>query len=373
MSKRFGGSSARVLGLLKSLPAGSAALACLADSPLCREAGDSGLDVHVLGEHKLDIMLPFRLKQIIREGKFQLLDTQNPQSKLWCSLVEAGTDCALVSTLNSWYEQEYNGSLRGRLYQNIERWTTSRTDLFIIVAEDIRRRLIDQGADPAAITLIPNAVAVDRAAIEGDGAWLRSQFALPAGARVCVAVGRLVWAKGYRHLLHAMAALTNHDVHAVIVGEGREDEALAECCDALGLRDRVVFAGYREHGEALRIMKAADLFVMPSVSEGTPISLLEAAMLGIPIVASRVGGIPSLVTDGCHAVLVEPGDEMALAAAIDRVFAAPEAARAMAMAARQHVADSFSAMEQARATQAAYAQAIDRSRRRKASPSMAEK
>lgn len=364
ISVRYGGSNSRVLGLMESFPPASIALAALDKSPLMRQAVARNLEVYPIARHKIDPRIPLSLLRLIRQKDFQILDAQNPQSKLWSSLIARRAGLALVSTLNSWYEAEYKGNLKGLIYQWMERMTTSRTDMFIAVSKDIQTHLRNQNLPKEAITLIPNAVEIDQNSITADSAWLRNRFALPQDSRVCTAVGRLVWAKGYKYLIKAIARSNDPRLCCVIIGEGRQKKELKELIKQNSLQERVKLGGFQEHGQALKILKSSDIFAMPSLSEGTPISLLEGAMLETPIVASRVGGIPQLVEDKKHALLVEPGNEIELIEAIDYLLQHPQYAIRLAKEARKHVAANFSRQAQQKATQAAYLKAIEHSHKK---------
>jgi len=325
-----------------------------------RQAVAMNLEVYPIARHKIDPRIPFSLLRLIQQKGFQVLDVQNPQSKLWSSFISRRAGAALVSTLNSWYEAEYEGNLKGRIYQWIERMTTSRTDMFIAVSKDIQVHLKNQNLSKEMVVLIPNAVEMNQDSITADSTWLRNRFDLPQDSRVCTAVGRLVWAKGYKHLIRAIAQSNDPRLCCVIIGEGRQKKELEEMIKQNSLQERVKLGGFQEHLQALKILKSSDIFVMPSLSEGTPISLLEGAMLGIPIVASRIGGIPQLVEDRRHALLVEPGNETELAEAIDYLLQHPRHATQLAKEARDHVANNFSRQAQQKATQAAYLKAIER-------------
>jgi len=114
------------------------------------------------------------------------------------------------------------------------------------------------------------------------------------------------------------------DARLVVVGGGEALPSLTRMVGELGLADRVVFAGERSHEDVIRFMRAADVFVLPSLTEAFGIVLLEAMSCGLPVVASNVGGIPSLVSDGRNGFLVPPRDEGGLARAITRVLTVPE-------------------------------------------------
>jgi len=364
LSMRFGGANMRCLGLLQAFPPGEIALAAVAGSPMAKRAAARGFQVYSVGCHKADPCIHFRLLRLVRFGGFQVLDAQNPQSKFWSSSVARRCGVALVSTLNSWYENEHQGNLRGRLYQALERLTSNVTDMYIMVAPEIRERLLLWGLPGDALALIPNAVGFDPDAVERDHDWLCKSFNLPKDAKVCCAVGRLAEAKGHQLLISAVATADIPKLHCLIVGEGRLRNKLEGLIARLGLEKCVHLLGFQEPEQVHRIIKSSDVYVMPSLTEGTPIALLEAALLGSPIVASRVGGVPKLVRHFEHALLVEPRNELSLAGAIRRMFERPSLAAELGRKAREHVSREFSLESQQKATQAVYYQARERAQRR---------
>jgi glycosyltransferase involved in cell wall biosynthesis len=364
LARRFGGASARALGLLEAMPTGLSALVCLARTPLHDQAMARGLHAYAVARHKADPRIVPRLLRIVRSGGYRVLDTQNAQSKFWSALAARRADVALVSTLNSWYESEHRGGIRGRLYQAIERRTSAATDLYIAVSGEIRDRLTAESAAVDAVALIPNAIRLDPASVVADKQWLVSSLEIPSDARVLCAVGRLVEAKSHEDLIDAVAALADPALHCLIVGEGRLRSKLATRIARLGLDRRVHLLGHRQPSEVLRIVKASDVFVMPSSTEGTPIALLEAAALARPIVATRVGGIPELLSHGVHALLVDPREPPVLANALRHVLADSESALRMGRRAQDHVASKFGIAAQVEATLQAYDRAWARRQRR---------
>ena len=144
----------------------------------------------------------------------------------------------------------------------------------------------------------------------------RAALGLPADAFVVAALGRLVPIKGFDLLIAAMPALLAAvpRAHAVVIGDGPEDAALASLADQVGVRDHV-----RLHGpstDVAAILAAADVLAAPSRNEGMGRSLVEAMALGVPVVGAAVGGIPSVVGDDEAGRLVPPDDVGALAGAL---------------------------------------------------------
>lgn len=152
-------------------------------------------------------------------------------------------------------------------------------------------------------------------------------------------VARLGPEKGHLVLLDAIKALSEADVDVVctLVGEGPERARLEECIRRLGIGDRVRLAGAVGQEELIDYYHAADLFVLPSLAEGLPVVLMEAMACGLPVVASRIAGIPELVEDGVSGLLVPAGRADALAAGIGRLAADVGTRRKMARHGRERV------------------------------------
>ena len=179
-----------------------------------------------------------------------------------------------------------------------------------------RARVVVHGVD-----LRPSrALVADRDRVRAE---VRAELCVPEGALLAVTVAHLRTEKGLDVLLEAARLVVDrgHDVRFVSAGTGAERPALAEQQVRLGLEGTVTFLGQRS--DALRLLAAADLMVLPSRQEGLPVVLMEATSVGVPVVASAVGGVPQVLEDGVSGLLVPPGDPVALADAVGRVAADP--------------------------------------------------
>lgn len=359
LSRRYGGSVSRVLSLLARFPREQVALAGLEGSAVVREARRLDLSVRVVGSRKTDLRIVRRLVRLVREEGFQVMDSQNVQSKVHASLAAAWTRTALVSTINSWYANEHGrNSLKGRIYTALELATNWRLSLYITVSERDRQALLRSGLRAEDVELIYNAVDVTPAPL-ADEDRLQSRLGLPKDAVVCTAVGRLVPVKGFDVLIQAARQACRRITRlvCVIVGEGKSRAELARQIQSAGLEGRVILAGHLARGAVLAALQSSDLFVMPSRYEGTPIALLEAAALARPIVASSTGGIPELVKDGEHALLVPPGSAAALAEGIVRLCEDRALGDRLGRDAARHVRGRFNLEDQATATRDAHRRA----------------
>ena len=185
---------------------------------------------------------------------------------------------------------------------------------------------------------------------------IRHELGIPADARVLIAIGRLVKEKNHALLLRAVAPLLREDRRLILVGDGVLRGALAAQVGALDGAGYVHLTGARHDVPAL--LASADGFVLSSDSEGLPIGLLEAWAAGRPVVSTAVGGIPEAVRQGDAGLLVPPGDEGALTAALRRLFEGDEALRSMAERARAHVLATYSAEQMASAYLALYGECL---------------
>jgi glycosyltransferase involved in cell wall biosynthesis len=192
---------------------------------------------------------------------------------------------------------------------------------------------------PQRIGTIPNGVAFTPAKRE----TLRAELGLAPDDRLLVAIGNLYPVKGHLHLVAALGLLTRTHprLHLAIAGRGETLAGLEEAAREAGVSDRLHLLGLRSDTAAL--LAAADIFVLPSLSEGLPLALLEAMFAGCPIVASDVGDVGVALAQGSAGMLVPPGNPRALAAAIETLLLNPDRARELGTRASTRAATEYSA------------------------------
>jgi glycosyltransferase involved in cell wall biosynthesis len=171
------------------------------------------------------------------------------------------------------------------------------------------------------------------------------------GPGTLICVGRLSPEKGQAGLLHAFAELRerNRDLKLRLVGDGPDRQALEALASDLGLADRLTFLGRLTEEETLAEIARSDILVLPSFMEGLPVVLMEAMALGVPVIASRVAGIPELVEDGMDGLLFAPSDWNDLAGCIERLLADETVYAVVADHGKRKVADEFDVRKSAEA------------------------
>jgi glycosyltransferase involved in cell wall biosynthesis len=189
------------------------------------------------------------------------------------------------------------------------RISLARAALVCPVSEYLRARIEAHGIG-ARFRVVPNAV---------DTGLFAPDPAARSGPARLIAVASLLPAKGVPQLIEAVAGLAGREFVLDLVGDGPHRAEYERLAHDAGLGDRVVFHGYQPKPAVAALMQSADFFVLPSLGENLPVAVLEALASGLPVVATRVGGVPELV-DERNGLLVEPGDAGALRAGIERML-----------------------------------------------------
>jgi len=229
------------------------------------------------------------------------------------------------------------GDWKNRFYERLQRRAYRRFSAVVAVSRPLGEQLIRDGVPIGRVHVVPNAW--EEAAPPLDRAAARCVLGLSADGFLVGWAGRVSREKGPDVLLDAMLHLTDLPISVSVVGDGPERQSLAVRVRQLGLERRV-----RWHGivrDAGRLFAAFDAFVLSSRTEGTPIVLFEAMETGVPIVATRVGGVPDVVSPA-EAALVPPDDSVTLAAEIRAVYGNPAAARERARRALERLRRDFS-------------------------------
>ncbi|MGO9754342.1 MAG: glycosyltransferase [Solirubrobacteraceae bacterium] len=295
----------------------------------------AGVQVLSLDRPRTASLLPFaRLYRLLLRERIDIVHAHMPRASL------PGTVLGRLARVPVIISHEH-GSVLGdgkRVRKFVDREVVARgSDAVLCVSAWDAQNLVKFERIPSGkIRVVPNGVAPFAPAANG----MRELLA-PAGVALVGAVGRLVPVKAYDVLIRAVALLKRRGVaiRCVIAGEGPEREQLQRLVGALDCEAEVWLAGLRSDVPAL--LAALDVAVLPSDSEGSPLAVLEYMAAGLPIVATAVGGVPELIENEVHGLLVPPRDAAALAAAIERVICDRELAVRLGQQARLRQASEF--------------------------------
>lgn len=315
-----------------------------------RTRAEEGLDLVPLSpRHEADFASGWRFARILRHERPDIVHAHDPHAVTMASIAMSMNRHLDAPKLVAARRVDF--PLKTHAFS---RWKYRQVDLFICASEAIRRILVAQGVEPARTVTVHEGIDlahVDAAPV----ADIRQRLWLPHGAPIVGNIGALVGHKGQRDLIDAAALVLRSvpDACFVIAGEGELRPQLEAQIKHLGLEKHVLLTGFRP--DVLSLLKAFDLFVMSSTTEGLGTSILDAMACRRAVVGTRAGGIPEAIADGETGRLVPVGDAKALAAAIVTLLRDGALRESYGRAGRARVEAHFTVERMVRATLDAYA------------------
>lgn len=286
----------------------------------------------------------FQLKELCKKGHYAVLHTHGGTAGLWGRLagVWAGIPVR-IHTHHGLHVLHWERSLKAAAARASERFLKHFTSAVICVSEGeaqlgIRHRVVDRRN----CVVIRNGIRLQDYDSLTDPVSVRKEFGLLPTHIVIGMVGRFHLQKGHTYLLKAIPQIVRHypEARFLLVGEGELLESVCSGAEELGVKDKVIFAGARYDIPA--ILGSIDIFVLPSLWEGLPLSLLEASAAGNAIVATNVEGTNEIIRHDVNGLLVPPRDSGALGAAISRLIADESLRRRLASSAHSIAHSSYS-------------------------------
>src|ERR1017187_1971956 len=306
------------------------------DQYFIRAVQECGLPLTVIHErHVFDFGVIPQLRAVVRTCHPDMIWTNAVKTHFLVRFAGLRKGCGWTA----FHHGYTTTSFRNRLYNQLDRWSLRAADRVLTVcaafAADLERSCAAR--ERISVQRLPfrpfPAVPPDRAV------RLRRELGLAGETRVLVSIGRLSKGKGHADLIRAIARLRDRapDLPCclLVVGRGPEQAGLTRLCRKLGLADAVRLVGYQV--DVRPYLALADAFVLRSHSEGSPNVLLEAIAAGVPVVATSVGGVPEMVENEKHALLVPARDGGGVAGAIERILRDPQLCGRLTSAGREIV------------------------------------
>jgi glycosyltransferase involved in cell wall biosynthesis len=375
----YGGLSLHALTLSRELKARGHEVEVLTmkDGPLVPEFERAGIPLTVipfegyeLRRHPL--LIPqgvLKVRDLIREMAPDVVHTHGPRAHFSASAAArlAGRPVLVASAHGSYtqfivgHEEEMSATRRGMRklqFGTVDRMTAALVDCMIAVCYATRNDLVQGlGVSSAKVTVVHNGIEDQNVSPERAAA-IRDEFGFDKRHKLAVYVGRIAMHKGSRDLIEAFELVASRvpEARFLIVGEGPMEEELRRRVQEGSLAGKAFFTGSRT--DAIDIIAAADLLALPSLSEGLPLTLLEAAMLGRPMVAYEVGGMPEVVRPGETGLLAPVGDAVRFAGAIIDLLYEDTGREQMGLAARALWEKEFTAGKMVDRMESIYAELL---------------
>ena len=314
-------------------------------NPMADEIRALGIRVDCLDiKHLRDLNAPAHLTKYLKQMGADLVHTQLEFANILGNIAAKLLRLPSVCTIHVMPSLDVKS--KRRFHQRAE-WFVLRyfCDRVISVSEEARLyHLKISGAPFEQVTTLYNGidlspfVRMDRA---HERMVVRTELGIPASANVITTVAVLRPQKGVQFMIQALPSIlaADPDTYYLIVGSGTHENVLREEVNRLRVSDRVIFAGMRK--DVPRLLAASDIFVLPTLTEALPTVLAEAMAARLPIIASRVGGVPEMVTDGENGCVIEAGDPDGLITACGSLLSDPETRAAMGTQGWQIVQQKF--------------------------------
>lgn len=279
-----------------------------------------------------------RLYDEVRQYRADLLHAHDYKTNLLAVLLGRWFRIPVMTTMHGYVT--CGGRLE--LYYCMDRWALRRMDHIVAVSEDLCRQLDEWQVPAHRYSLIENAIDTEQYTRVRPAGEAKRRLGLSPDRLTIGAVGRLSPEKGFDLLIRAADRLlrAGFDFHLLLIGDGPQRRELETLIAQLDRSDKVRLLGYR--ADAVEAYEAMDVFALSSLREGLPNVVLEAMTMEVPVVATRVAGLPRLVTCGENGLLVEPGDVEALAEALRRLLGDAALRRRLGRAGRETVEARYS-------------------------------
>jgi glycosyltransferase involved in cell wall biosynthesis len=244
----------------------------------------------------------------------------------------------LVTTVHGWVHR----TRRTPVYYALDRLCLSRYEAVICVSADLHARCLASRVPAERCLLIENGIDTDQFVRQLSVKAAKQHYGVPPERWLIGAVGRLSAEKGFDHLIRAADQLLRQglDLELWIAGEGTERARLEALVRQLGRENRIRLLGYQ--ADTTTLYQALDVFALSSLREGLPNVLLEAMAMEVPVLATRVAGVPQLIRDGETGLLIAPGAEDELTRGLARLLTDPDLRRRCADAGRRLVTARYS-------------------------------
>ncbi len=289
----------------------------------------------LLQRKTFDFNLVDQALQVIREKNIEILQSHGYKSHMLCYLLHRRTKLPWIGFVHGWTHE----NMRVRAYAVLENILLLKATKVVAVSKSLRSRLIAPLRKRAIV--IPNALAPSELTVTRSRDEIRKSLNIADDCLAIGIIGRLSPEKGHEMYFNAMANVLTHGkkVHALVVGHGQEYEHLQTVVKNLGLEKNCSFVGHVQ--DTANYYNALDIQVMPSTTEGMPNAALEGMYMGLPLIATRVGGIPEVVIDEETGILIPSQSVGALTQALLRLCNDPEVRQQMGAKGKLLVEENF--------------------------------
>ena len=313
------------------------------NSELAKVASTLGLKVQLFPcRWRFDLKTILLIRDFIYHEQINIVHSHGYKGNFYALIVTRGK-IPWVITNHNWTQATFNLKVYALLDLLLIRFAKKVVTVSDVIAVKLRKC----GVSSQKIIVIDNGIDLQRFSSQRRNNLLKEYLGIEKESKVIGTIARLTKEKGHIYLIEAAKNIVSvfPSTKFLIVGDGSERDRLEKRVMQLGLKDKVIFTGQRK--DIIDILSILDIFVLPSITEGLPIALLEASALRLPVVATSVGAVPKVIIDRETGLLIEPGRPEQLIRAISQLLSNQERARQFGNQAYRKVEKEFSAKSMA--------------------------
>jgi len=303
------------------------------------KANKIGLKTKILKcRGQIDFRAVSELRKFFKEQGVTIVHSHGYKSNIYSYLAAINTGVKRVATCHNWVSKK----MIMKVYEMLDKLVLSKFDGVVCVSNDVKKQLSGFSQLSEKIYLIENGIDVSRFSVEKDTKRKFSFFNIKEYEIIAGTVGRISPEKGHEYLIKAFKLVSEEmpDCKLMIVGDGVLRESLELLARSLEIEDKVIFTGKRD--DVPELLNLMDIFVLPSLTEGMPMALLEAMAAKKTIISTDVGSIPKMIQNDFSGLLVKPGDTAGLASAIKSLIQNKPKALELGNSAFAKVSENFS-------------------------------
>ncbi len=310
------------------------------------------------GRDYLRILKCFRrIRSYLKRGAFNLLHTHGYFADIVGIPAAKSLKIPCVSTCHGFISND----IKLKLYNRLDSFVLRLSDRVIAVSDGIKNDLVKSGIKELHVNVIFNAVHtnLDDMTFIRNRQIKRQQSGINEKEFVIGYIGRLSEEKGLEYLIKAVSMLNRSEISpkVLMIGEGAQIDELKGLVQDLNLENSVSFVGFQSDTESW--MPALDVFVLPSMMEGTPMSMLEAMSCRVPVIASAVGGVPAVIRSGKNGILVSPGKPAEIRDAICNIYENEDLRKSISTAALETISSKYNIKDWVGKIEAEYSDLIN--------------
>lgn len=257
-----------------------------------------------------------RLKEALKRDRINLIHAHGFKATILGLIAGKQIGVPIIVTGHLWTRE----NRRLKCYAWLEARFMKLADRVIAVSESVKLDMIEMGLRQSRIIVVHNGISLNEYSPTTSGHELRHRLGLDSHTKLIGTLARIVHSKGIKYLIDAGFKVIKNDpkIEMLIAGDGQMAKEMIDYVRSVGLASKIHFVGFQP--ESFELLKILDVFVLPSLAEGLPMTILEAMAVGTPVIATSVGGTPEIILHLENGVLVKPRDSLGLGTAIEMIL-----------------------------------------------------